>query len=284
MQIHPYNGRPLLFIHPLQVVARQWRDLSPPISWQIPTDQTLRSAVSFVVISQKNMAWHCSGTTNQEMVAKLKDAGILTIGKAEAAMLAVDRARYYHESDPYLDRPRRIGYNVTISAPHMHAHALCILADQLFEGAKALDIGSGSGYLTACMGFMVGSSGRVIGVDHIPELIEISTRNVQEDCPHFIKEGRVKFVVGDGRLGHTADGPYNAIHVGAAADTLPQQLIDQLAVGGRLICPVVSIEGFQRLQDFLQVDKNADGTISTKKLMHVSYVPLTDRATQLQND
>ncbi|XP_031845383.1 protein-L-isoaspartate(D-aspartate) O-methyltransferase isoform X2 [Nomia melanderi] len=230
------------------------------------------------------MAWHCSGSTNQEMVAKLKEAGILATSKAEAAMLAIDRGNYCHEPEPYLDRPRRIGFNVTISAPHMHANALSILTDQLFEGAKALDVGSGSGYLTACMAFMVGAGGRVIGIDHIPELIEFSKKNVQKDCSHFLKEGRIKFVVGDGRLGHAADGPYNAIHVGAAAEVLPQQLVDQLAVGGRLICPVVTIEGFQRLQDFLQVDKNADGTITKKKLMHVSYVPLTDPATQLHND
>ncbi|CAL7934718.1 unnamed protein product [Xylocopa violacea] len=230
------------------------------------------------------MAWHCSGTTNRGMVNKLKEAGILTTDRAEAAMLAIDRAKYCHEPNPYLDKPRRIGYNVTISAPHMHAYALSILTDQLFDGAKALDVGSGSGYLSACMAFMVGPRGRVIGIDHIPELIEISTKNVSEDCPHFIKEGRVKFIVGDGRSGHAADGPYNAIHVGAAAETLPQKLIDQLTPGGRLICPVVTIEGFQRLQDLLQVDKNVDGTIVKKKLMQVSYVPLTDRATQLRND
>ncbi|XP_029674573.1 protein-L-isoaspartate(D-aspartate) O-methyltransferase-like isoform X3 [Formica exsecta] len=213
------------------------------------------------------------------------DAGILATDRAEAAMLTVDRAKYCHESDPYLDRPRRIGYNVTISAPHMHAYALSILSDQLFDGAKALDVGSGSGYLSACMAYMVGSNGRVIGIEHIPELIEISTRNVREDNPHFLKENRIKFIVGDGRLGHAADGPYNAIHVGAAADTLPQEvnLINQLAPGGRLICPVVAIEGFQRFQDLLQVDKNTDGTITKKKLMQVSYVPLTDPTTQLRN-
>ncbi|XP_076175153.1 protein-L-isoaspartate(D-aspartate) O-methyltransferase [Ptiloglossa arizonensis] len=229
------------------------------------------------------MAWYCHGRTNQEMVEKLKDAGILRTDKAEAAMLAVDRARYCHERQPYLDHPRRIGYNVTISAPHMHAHALSILSDQLFDGAKALDVGSGSGYLSACMAFMVGPRGRVIGIDHIPKLIEISTKNVNEDCPHFMKEGRVKFIVGDGRLGHAADGPYNAIHVGAAAETLPQELIDQLAPGGRLVCPVTNIEGIQGFQDLVQVDKNADGTISKKNLMHVSYVPLTDPDTQLRN-
>lgn len=61
------------------------------------------------------------------------------------------------------------------------------------------------------------------------------------------------------------------------------QLINQLAPGGRLICPVVAIEGFQRFQDLLQVDKNTDGTITKKKLMQVSYVPLTDPTTQLRN-
>lgn len=75
-----------------------------------------------------------------------------------------------------------------------HAYALSILSDQLIDGARALDVGSGSGYLSACMAFMVGPRGRVIGVEHIPELIEISTRNVREDNPHFLKEGRIKFV------------------------------------------------------------------------------------------
>ncbi|XP_043509668.1 protein-L-isoaspartate(D-aspartate) O-methyltransferase-like [Frieseomelitta varia] len=230
------------------------------------------------------MAWQCSGATNHEMVTKLKEAGILATDRAEAAMIAIDRAHYYHEANPYLDQPRKIGYNVTISAPHMHAYALSVLSDQLFDGAKALDVGSGSGYLSACMAFMVGPRGRVIGIDHIPELIEISTKNVSEDCPHFIKEERVKFVVGDGRLGYAAEAPYNAIHVGAAADTLPQQLIDQLTPGGRLVCPVVAIKGFQRFQDLVQVDKNVDGTVTKKKLMQVSYIPLTDPATQLAND
>lgn len=71
---------------------------------------------------------------------------------------------------------------------------MSILSDQLFDGAKALDVGSGSGYLSACMAFMVGPRGHVVGIDHIPQLIEISKKNVSEDCPHFIKEERIKFV------------------------------------------------------------------------------------------
>ncbi|XP_044003979.1 protein-L-isoaspartate(D-aspartate) O-methyltransferase-like [Aphidius gifuensis] len=140
------------------------------------------------------MSWHCSGSTNQEMVKKLKDANILSTERAVESMLKIDRGKYCHEDNPYLDRPRKIGYNVTISAPHMHAYALSMLTDQLVDSARVLDVGSGSGYLTACMGYMVGPRGRVIGIDHIPELVKIATENLQNDYPSFIKEGRVKFI------------------------------------------------------------------------------------------
>lgn len=61
----------------------------------------------------------------------------------------------------------------------MHAYALEILKDQLVEGAKVLDVGSGTGYLTACFAEMVGSSGKAIGIEHIDELAKKSIKNIQ---------------------------------------------------------------------------------------------------------
>ncbi|NXS04552.1 PIMT methyltransferase, partial [Oxylabes madagascariensis] len=87
-----------------------------------------------------------------------------------------------------------LGYKATISAPHMHAHALELLKDQLVEGAKALDVGSGSGYLTACFARMIGPTGKAVGVEHIKELVHESIRNVQEDDPTLLSSGRVKLV------------------------------------------------------------------------------------------
>lgn len=75
-----------------------------------------------------------------------------------------------------------------------HAHALELLKDHLVKGEKALDVGSGSGYLTVCMALMVGEEGRAVGIDHIPELIEMSTENVKKDKPELLDSGRVKFV------------------------------------------------------------------------------------------
>lgn len=69
-----------------------------------------------------------------------------------------------------------------------------------------------------------------VGIDHIPELVEISKQNVMKDNPDLLNSGQVVLVSGDGRQGYPEQAPYDAIHVGAAAPTLPQPLIDQLKV------------------------------------------------------
>lgn len=64
------------------------------------------------------------------------------------------------------------------------------------EGDRALDVGSGSGYLTVCMAVMVGETGMAVGVDHIPELVEFSRNNVRKDKPALLESNRLKLVGG----------------------------------------------------------------------------------------
>ncbi|CAO4380025.1 unnamed protein product [Caenorhabditis nigoni] len=225
--------------------------------------------------TSRNMAWRSSGSSNAELVENLRKNGVFSNQRAYDAMKAVNRGDFASR-DPYEDAPQRIGYNATISAPHMHAAALEYLQNHLVAGANALDVGSGSGYLTVCMAMMVGPTGTVVGIEHMSELVELSKKNIKKHHSEMIENGNVVMIDGDGRQGYAEKAPYNAIHVGAAAAGVPKALTDQLADGGRMMIPVEQEDGNQV---FMQIDK-INGKIHEKIVEHVIYVPLTSRDKQ----
>ncbi|THH00859.1 hypothetical protein EW026_g1725 [Hermanssonia centrifuga] len=157
-----------------------------------------------------------------------------------------------------------------------HAHAVQNLLPFLKPGNRVLDVGSGSGYLVAVLHHLVSESpdtpGKVVGIEHIPELVKFSVENLKKDgLGDALKDGIIEMLAGDGRK-----APYDAIHVGAAAPTLPQALVDQLATPGRMFIPVGTAS-----QSIIQVDKDEEGRVTKKELFGVMYVPLTDRKIDL---
>lgn len=219
------------------------------------------------------MAWRSSGSSNKTLIENLAQNGLITSDRVKSAMLKVDRA-HYAPSSAYEDSPQSIGYKATISAPHMHASACESLLELLKPGANVLDIGSGSGYLTAVLANLVGLEGSVIGIDHIQPLVDMAQTNMTKSAEgrQMLESGQVKFVLGDGRKGWKEGAPYDAIHVGAAAAEHHQELTDQLKAPGRLFVPVA--EGL--LQHIYVIDKDENGQVERKKLYGVQYVPLTD--------
>ncbi|CAN0131098.1 unnamed protein product [Discosporangium mesarthrocarpum] len=135
--------------------------------------------------------WRCSGGSNTELVNNLHDAGILQSRRAIEAMEATNRV-HYSPDRPFEDRPQYIGYDATISAPHMHAHALELLGDVIPEhNAKVLDVGCGSGYLTAAFARLAGKDAVIYGMDYIPGLVELSLANIVKDDKDLLDSGRV---------------------------------------------------------------------------------------------
>lgn len=82
------------------------------------------------------------------------------------------------------------------------------------------------------------STGQVIGIEHHPKLVDFATGNLNADDQSMLSGGKLKIIQGDGRLGCEEFAPYDAIHVGAAAAEIPEMLLEQLKLGGRMICPV----------------------------------------------
>ncbi|PGH12555.1 protein-L-isoaspartate O-methyltransferase [Helicocarpus griseus UAMH5409] len=240
------------------------------------------------------MAWQCSGKTNSQLINNLFKNAIIKHERVKKAMLDVDRGDYCPAS-PYEDSPQSIGYAATISAPHMHANACEYLLPYLHPGSRVLDIGSGSGYLTHVFANLItdesspttSSDGHVIGIDHIKGLTDMCNTNMakSESGRQMLASGKARFVLGDGRLGYPEGGPYDAIHVGAAAELMHPTLIDQLKAPGRMFIPVdaggedgvrSSSIGLRKSQYIWVVDKKEDGTVEKNRVFGVSYVPLTD--------
>eukprot|EP00592_Proboscia_alata_P013598 CAMPEP_0194386784 /NCGR_PEP_ID=MMETSP0174-20130528/88450_1 /TAXON_ID=216777 /ORGANISM="Proboscia alata, Strain PI-D3" /LENGTH=250 /DNA_ID=CAMNT_0039176329 /DNA_START=123 /DNA_END=875 /DNA_ORIENTATION=+ len=241
-------------------------------------------------------AWTCHGRTQREMVDKLQQAGIIKSQSIRDCMASVDRANYVVKppNGPYNDSPQGIGYGATISAPHMHAHALEEIVTYLQASAKkselsVLDVGCGSGYLTACLGRLLNGGdcesnrqqqtlrGKVYGIEYMKELVDFSIENTKIADIDLLSQGVVTYQVGDGWKGLPEKAPFTAIHVGAAADSFPQELMMQLDVGGVMVIPVGPDGGVQNLY---KVERLRNGDQFQKEdftfdnLLGVRYVPL----------
>ena len=221
------------------------------------------------------------------LLLKLNKEGVVNSQIVYNTMMKVDRADFI-EKDPYFDNSQYLGYNVVISAPHMHAHALEYLYPALNnfqnynpKNFRFLDIGSGSGYLTVCLSKLTNDQGIVVGIEHIPELYLKGKRNIEKHHKRLLDEKKIILLNCDGRNGYKELGPYQLIHVGAAAEKIPQVLVDQLAKGGRMFIPIGLDDNDQWIY---VVDKDLNGNITAKKTLSVCYVLLTSKEKQLAGE
>eukprot|EP01024_Parvocaulis_polyphysoides_P041041 TRINITY_DN3756_c0_g1_i5.p1 TRINITY_DN3756_c0_g1~~TRINITY_DN3756_c0_g1_i5.p1 ORF type:complete len:388 (-),score=18.31 TRINITY_DN3756_c0_g1_i5:536-1699(-) len=217
--------------------------------------------------------------SQQSLVQYLVSEGFVKSERAIDALKNVDRANYtnfniFQPEYVYADHPLPLKMTgETISAPHMHAKALQLLSKHAVPGARVLDVGSGSGYLTACFGKMVEPDGKVIGIEKHKTLVSFSESNIKRGNEDLLNNGIVEVIHGNVLSDILVDmEPFDAIHVGAAAETLPQILVNKLKNGGMMVIPVGPRYGAQYLD---VVNKNTDGEIEQFSVACVRYVPLT---------
>ena len=215
----------------------------------------------------KNMTELCSQLINEKWIQSRR---------VYDTMMQVDRGDFA-PTNPYQNEPQRIGYNVVISAPVLHAYCLEALKDYLTEGSTVLDIGFGSGYLTVAMSKMMNDKGKVIGIEHIKDLYDWGINNINKNHQNLIDDKKIELILGDGRLGYKKKAPYKCIHVGAAARQPPNEIIEQLDFGGRLVIPL----GEPDDQYIYFIDKDFNGKLNFTKGLSVCYVSLTSVKNQL---
>ena len=183
------------------------------------------------------------------------------------ALAAVPRHRFVPEAlapRAYDDTPLPIGYDQTISQPYVVA--FMTEAAALPPDAKVLDIGTGSGYQAAVLAEIVS---RVYSIEIVPELADRSRRLLAD-----LGYDNVEVRTGDGYRGWPEEAPFDAIVVAAAPDHVPPALVEQLAVGARLVIPVGRFT-----QEILIVTRTAGGS-TTEAVLPVRFVPMTGEAQQ----
>ena len=162
----------------------------------------------------------------------------------------------------YYDRPLPIGFGQTISQPFIVALMTDLL--NVEPGDNVLEIGTGSGYQAAVLSALVGE---VFTIEIVPQLGEAAAARLRQ-----LDFSNVRTRIGDGYYGWPEEAPFDAIVVTAAAFQIPPPLIEQLKPGGRMVIPV---GGPYATQQLMLVEKNVDGSVTTRQLLPVRFVPFT---------
>ena len=180
------------------------------------------------------------------------------------AMEQVPRERFVPAESrhmAYLDIPLGIGEGQTISQPFIVA--LMTQALELRGDERVLEVGTGSGYQAAVLSLMV-PNGFLVTVERVPELAERARALLQE-----LGYTNVAVELAGPTLGCPGRAPFDAIVVTAAAPRLPESLVNQLALGGRLVVPV----GTLAQQELVQARRTGEG-VSLRLLGPCRFVPL----------
>ncbi len=158
------------------------------------------------------------------------------------------------------DTPLPIGFGQTISQPSLVLEMTLLLEPE--KDSKVLEIGTGSGFQTAILAKM---SAEVFTVERIEKLMEEA-----KDRLEALNFSNIRYKLGDGSYGWQEHAPYDRIMVTAAAGALPDELLDQLATGGRMIIPI----GPPEFQELKLITKSDNGETNIKTVELVRFVEL----------
>lgn len=208
-----------------------------------------------------------SKAVRMSMVSKLAAQG-MTDERVLAAMGSIERHRFVDSAlvnQAYEDTSLPIGLGQTISKPGVVSRMIeLLLQGRPGKLGRVLEIGTGCGYQAAVLGQVCAE---VYSIERLRGLHDKARENLRP-----LRLPNVHLLFGDGMLGYPRGAPYAGIIAAAGGGDVPPTWIEQLAVGGRLVAPVL-VAGVTRKQALLVIDKTAQGVQKTV-LEEVHFVPL----------
>ena len=290
------------------LISRALRVATRPPFLPTSTRKAFLTSLSDELLINMARGDQVKGSTNEEMVHSLVEAGFLHSKHAIDAMLKVDRSGFVkqagHEAGVYDNKPLPLGFKATISTPQFCAEVLELLSPTLVRGGKFLDIGCGSGYLSTLMSVMASAGTKkdsssksiVLGVDCFPDLVDasrnnaaaalrgLSTYDVSGTAELYFRHLSFPGVNGDYSFFERVTGSFDCIYVAPCIFELHlvNKLFSLVEPGGRLLVPYLNPDQPDRGQRLLLFDRgiNAvelnDVDVKDACVMPVLCQPLMD--------
>lgn len=195
--------------------------------------------------------------------------GYLKSGPIIRAFNEITRADFVppeFEEQAEADIPLPIGFGQAISQPTTVAIMFELLDPR--PAQRILDIGSGSGWTSALLGNIVGKEGKVMALEILPELHQMTKRNVEKFA--LMSTQVVECALGDGNLGYPSLAPYDRILVSAAAEEIPPALKEQLTLGGKMVIPIHN--------HLVYVEKRGEKDFYKEEFAGFVFVPLVQKS------
>jgi protein-L-isoaspartate(D-aspartate) O-methyltransferase len=206
-------------------------------------------------------------TAINDLIIYLKNSKFLTDEKVESALQNIPRHEFVPESEleyAYDNEPLPIMKNQTISQPGVVTRMTEWL--DVKNGQNILEIGTGSGWQSAILSYLVGS-GTIYSIERHPELAKFAQENLKK-----LKIDNVHVILGDGTLGYSQASPYDRIIITAACTEIPLPLLDQLSENGLIIAPVGGSS-----QSLVLLQKTSKGIVEIKNQSKYVFVPLVGK-------
>ena len=210
--------------------------------------------------------------TNKELVRELREVGYIKTDRIAEAFMTIDRAFFVPEelqSRAYENVALPIGDAQTISQPLVVAFMLELLGLQ--EGNKVLEVGTGSGWKSALIAFLIKTSSQtshskplIYSMERIPALSHGARNAIESAAPDLLPY--ITFIEGDGSKGYESGAPYDRIIAAAASDHICEAWKNQLMIGGRIVAPIE--------ESIVVVDKKGRDVFEQREYYGFSFVPL----------
>ena len=205
--------------------------------------------------------------TINDLIIYLKNSKFLTDNRVESALRKIPRHEFVPESEldyAYNNEPLPIMKRQTISQPGVVTRMTEWL--DVKDGQKILEIGTGSGWQSAILSYLVGA-GDVYSIERHPELVKFAQENLKK-----LDIDNVHVILGDGTLGYPDESPYDRIIITAACSEIPLPLLDQLKEDGLILAPVGDSS-----QSLILLQKSSKGLVEIKKQSKYVFVPLVGK-------